>query len=281
MNRNNYGELFGEKWHLFLQSANNDVPLKIENIGVTMPNSNFGLSRTNSDLFILEYIISGKEHLKVENNDFILTSGDTCIIEPHVNHSYYSDPKDPVEKKWINFVSPIFCEVYKKLGLTGKYLFKGFNSDAYFDELLLLAEKSKYSDDICYDAIEILFKIIFQIKKTISEGNVEQPSETAKKVKNYIDSCVFKKFSLDDLSKKIMYSKKQLTREFKKYYNNTPYNYLIEIKTSTAKRLLEITDMPIKEIADRLCFENQHYFSKAFKKKVGISPSTYKKKIKI
>ncbi len=276
MDKDHIGESFGEKWHLFLQSGNKDLPLQIENIGVTTPNQNFGLSRNNSELFIIEYIISGKEHLKVENKDFLLTAGDTCIIEPNTNHSYHSDPKDPVEKKWINFTSPLFHSVYKELGLSGKYLFKDFNSSTYFEELLILAEKSKYSEDICFDAAVILFKLIFEIKKSIFEEQKALPSNTAKKVKNYIDSCVFKTLSLDELSKTIMYSKKQLTREFKKYYNNTPYNYLLELKISTAKRLLEITDMPIKEIADRLCFENQHYFSKAFKNKVGISPTEYK-----
>ena len=276
MGKDHIGESFGEKWHLFLQSGNKDVPLQVENIGVTTPNQNFGLSRNNSDLFIIEYIVSGKEHLKVENKDFLLSEGDTCIIEPNTTHSYHSDPIDPVEKKWINFTSPLFHKIYKELGLSGKCLFKDFNSNTYFEELLILAERSRYSEDICFDAIEILLKLIFELKKSIFEEQKILPSNTAKKVKNYLDSCVFKTLSLDELSKSIMYSKKQLTREFKKCYNNTPYKYLLELKISTAKRLLEITDMPIKEIADRLRFENQHYFSKAFKSKVGVSPTEYK-----
>ena len=273
----NIGERFGEIWHLLLHDENANSLIQIENIGITKPNPDYGLSRNNKNLFVFEYIVSGREYLKVENKDYIVEAGDTCIIEPFSKHSYYSDPKNPVEKKWINFTSKIFSNLYEDLGLKGQIVFHNFNSGNYFEELLLLASKAQYSDEISFEVFDILSSLIIKLKKYITVNIENEPSKTAKLVKNYIDSCVFKNTNLDELSKIAMYSKKQVTREFKKYYNDTPYNYLITLKIKAAKRLLEITDMPIKEIADRLCFENQHYFSKAFKRKVGISPTEYKK----
>ena len=273
----NIGERFGEIWHLLLHDENANSLIQIENIGITKPNPDYGLSRNDKNLFVIEYIVSGREYLKVENKDYIVEAGDTCIIEPFSKHSYHSDPKNPVEKKWINFTSKIFSDLYENLGLKGQIIFHNFNSENYFEELLLLASKAQYSDEISFEVFDILSSLIIKLKKYLTVNIENEPSKTAKLVKNYIDSCVFKNTNLDELAKIAMYSKKQVTREFKKYYNDTPYNYLITLKIKAAKRLLEITDMPIKEIADRLCFENQHYFSKAFKRKVGVSPTEYKK----
>lgn len=273
----NIGERFGEIWHLLLHDENANSLIQIENIGITKPNPDYGLSRNDKNLFIIEYIVSGREYLKVDNKDYVLEAGDTCIIEPFSKHSYHSDPHNPVEKKWINFTSKTFLDLYSNLALNGQIIFHNFNSNNYFEELLLLASKAQYSDEISFEVFEILSSLVIKLKKYLTVNNGNEPSKTAKLVKNYIDSCVFKNTSLEELSKFAMYSKKQVTREFKKYYHDTPYNYLINLKIKAAKRLLEITDMPIKEIADRLCFENQHYFSKAFKRKVGVSPTEYKK----
>ena len=58
----------------------------------------------------------------------------------------------------------------------------------------------------------------------------------------------------------------------------TPYEYLMEQKTESARNLLKYSLLSVKEIADRLGFFDQYYFSNYFKQKNGISPLEYRKK---
>ena len=276
-----YGVLAGETWHLFLYKNTENMPFLVENIGYTKPNPDSGLTRENQNIFVFEYIINGREFLTVDNKEYVLEAGDVCILEPHVKHSYYSDPNDPVEKEWVNFQSPLLEKVYEEFGLKGKVVYKNINTQSMFDELLLIAENSNYSDDVCYDVAAKIFALLCNIKKQLSDDRSVGSNSNIEKVKNYLDNCIFKKINLDDISQMFFYSKKQITRDFKKYYHNTPYNYLINLKINTAKRLLEITHLSIKEISSFLCFENQHYFSKAFKTKVGIAPSEYRENKKV
>ena len=55
--------------------------------------------------------------------------------------------------------------------------------------------------------------------------------------------------------------------------------YYSDLKISTAKKLLRENELSIKEISEKLCFDTPNYFSKTFKKIVGLTPSEYKKRI--
>jgi AraC-like DNA-binding protein len=55
-----------------------------------------------------------------------------------------------------------------------------------------------------------------------------------------------------------------------------PYTYLLRERLTLARQLLETTPMPVKEIADRLRYADQYYFSNAFKKETGLSPTAFR-----
>ena len=55
----------------------------------------------------------------------------------------------------------------------------------------------------------------------------------------------------------------------------TPYQYFIGIKMHKAKELLEGGDQAVKEVAFRLGFKDEYYFSRLFKSKTGVSPSQW------
>jgi AraC-like DNA-binding protein len=56
--------------------------------------------------------------------------------------------------------------------------------------------------------------------------------------------------------------------------------YITRIRIEKAKSLMENTDMPIAEIAEKTGFASQSYFSTAFKNCTGLTPSQYKQQNK-
>ena len=67
-----------------------------------------------------------------------------------------------------------------------------------------------------------------------------------------------------------------LSRMVKKVTGRTVYSHLAEFIGSDAKKLLECTDLDVKEIADILGFSDQSVFGKFFRRKTGISPLKYR-----
>ena len=71
-------------------------------------------------------------------------------------------------------------------------------------------------------------------------------------------------------------SASQLTRVFRNTYGQSPYDYVLARKIDTACRLLLNTGMSVKEVAYRLNFVDEHYFSNVFCKRMGMPPGRYR-----
>ena len=66
---------------------------------------------------------------------------------------------------------------------------------------------------------------------------------------------------------------------FKKYTGVPPVQYHLDLKILRAKEMLLSTDKIIKEISYELGFQSIYYFSRVFKKKLGVSPSEIRKTV--
>lgn len=72
------------------------------------------------------------------------------------------------------------------------------------------------------------------------------------------------------------YSQRHFIRLFSAAYNTTPQKYLMNIRIRRACVLLRETALPITEVALRCGFSDSNYFSRAFRKVNGITPSQYR-----
>ena len=70
----------------------------------------------------------------------------------------------------------------------------------------------------------------------------------------------------------------QLSKRSQRYFSKTPSELIQERVILEAKKLLHLTRKSVKEISFSLNFEDEHYFSRFFKKSVGISPQIYREK---
>ena len=66
-------------------------------------------------------------------------------------------------------------------------------------------------------------------------------------------------------------------RNFKEYTDATPTQYLLSLRISNAQTLLETTNYNVTEISEIVGYDNPLYFSRLFKKQIGMSPSEFRK----
>ncbi len=101
---------------------------------------------------------------------------------------------------------------------------------------------------------------------------------TAVKAKKIVDSYTWKSdFSVSQVAKELCVSKEHLSRIFKKKYGVSVVEYLTNMRIKRAKFLLINTSFSIQKIAEKCGFFDASYFSRTFKKTVGVTPSEYKK----
>ena len=105
----------------------------------------------------------------------------------------------------------------------------------------------------------------------------DSPPGPAEQARELPDRSLYEAVTVDDLAAAVGLSPSQLTRVFAARFGVTPYRYLLSRRLETARLLLRGTALPVREIAFRLCFSDEHYFSSLFRRKTGQTPSAYRR----
>ena len=106
---------------------------------------------------------------------------------------------------------------------------------------------------------------------------IYQSSLDTIKAKEYIDTHWLDDFDLDKISNRAGLSRHHLTRLFKSFIGITPYSYYQEVKLERIKEALGDLTINISEAFNSCGADYSGGFAEAFKKKIGMTPSEYRK----
>lgn len=96
------------------------------------------------------------------------------------------------------------------------------------------------------------------------------------KAVDYIKRNCSAKLTLDDVAAEVFLSKSYLSKIFKEELGQTFSNYVNTVRVEQSKPLLLEGKLSLAEIANIIGFEDQSYFTKVFKKMVGVSPGRFR-----
>lgn len=131
-----------------------------------------------------------------------------------------------------------------------------------------------YPDRIKQMLIEHLIKPIIISTQDKTDKEFRSLSD---KIVQIIQTEYDQEISLDIIADRLHYNPNYLSSVFKKEYGENFVDYLMGFRLQKAKSLLQETNIPIKEIAEKLQYRNSQNFIRFFKKKVGMTPGDYRK----
>lgn len=251
----------------------------IEAAGITYPDSRYHIERENSRIICLEYIIQGKGQLNVNGKAFSPGQGDVYLLPMGASHYYRSDSRDPWEKIWMNVYGSLAGQLAESYRLNDRVLFENCAVYPLFREFLTVCENCGSDRNRLAERTTLLFhSILLRLAASRDEGQSgKKLHEPAARVKEYVDQHIYDRLTVADLARVVNLSPSQMTRVFRAAYQVTPYEYILARKTDTACLLLDNSGLSVKEIAYRLNFADEHYFSNVFRKRMGMAPGERRK----
>ena len=119
----------------------------------------------------------------------------------------------------------------------------------------------------------------------IGYGVTHQKSDNTPIVKNaklrdavlYIESRFDESITLPDIAKAAGMNHTTLTALMKEELGLTAIEYLMKYRITVAKKQLEFTSVPIKDIANMTGFKTVQHFSRVFKAQTGAAPAEFRK----
>ncbi len=130
---------------------------------------------------------------------------------------------------------------------------------------------------------ELLYSLAFSAlrKSKINLGKIEVYSSVTKRALDYIENNLRASLTAEDIAKNLYVSAGSLQKRFKREIGLPIGKYITNRIMFLAEQMLHTHEYSIKEISDSLGFCDQFYFSRVFTATYGISPTQYKKNIKI
>lgn len=129
-------------------------------------------------------------------------------------------------------------------------------------------------------AIAHLRETLHRIMEVLEKNNSHKYFKVIAVAENYIENHYMEHdLSMDKVAKQVHMSPSYFSVVFKNETSVSFTDYLIRIRIDKAKELMRHTDLKAYEIAIRVGYDTAAYYSTAFKKVTGYSPSEYKKMI--
>lgn len=136
------------------------------------------------------------------------------------------------------------------------------------------------------DMMEVLSKLRIKLDKQLdsimdklelSKDHDYSIDEALVMIQEYMKKNYTTEVNLDMLASSFYFNSTYLSRNFTKKYGQSPSKYLCNLRINKAKQLLVNNhELNVREIGELVGYENQAYFCRIFKSRVGQTPSQYR-----
>lgn len=239
--------------------------------------------RKGSKEYIFIYCVEGEGWLSYNQKKTIIKPNEYFIIPKNTRHSYGADNYNPWSIYWMHFNGTCVHELFERHIINDSIT----DSVPYDNKVIRLFDKIFEIFDGGYAELEMEFANIlsqsfissFIYQDINKDTNSVNSKDLVNSIKTFLNNNLDKSFKTAEIAKKFNYSPSYLFSIFKKSTGYSLLHFLNLKKIQKACEYMNYTDKSIKEISFLLGFQDQFYFSRVFKKYMGISPKEYRKNI--
>lgn len=231
----------------------------------------------------LYYLEEGNRYHMLQDDLYVLQSGEMILFSPYVMHRSYGDNDVPFKRVVLYFKrdevdsAELLAALDSNNGMFKPETRIRQKLHWILDELIQESENSsEFQKDYRHTLLNmLLFTIIRQTNKMDAEKSKD--SNRISQVISYIHYHYEEDLTLEKLAQMFYISPYYLCREFKRHTNSTIVQYTNVTRIMNAQRKLMETDKTITEISKETGFSNLTHFNRVFKSVTGTTPSAYRK----
>ncbi|MCK9411814.1 MAG: AraC family transcriptional regulator [Prolixibacteraceae bacterium] len=233
--------------------------------------------------FILIYCVSGRGEIRLNNILHDLNADHFFIIPDGMPHSYHSDEQNPWSIYWIHFAGRKATS-YSRFACQALSI-ERIKASRINDRIDLFSEIFRNLDrGFSLEALEYVnlslphllasFTHISQFRLVRESGENDPVTQSI----NFMLDHLTRKLKLEKIAAETGLSASHFSRIFLARTGHSPIEYFIQLKVQRACRLLDNSGWMIADVAREMGFDDQFYFSRVFRKVMGMSPAEYRRR---
>jgi AraC-like DNA-binding protein len=272
-----------KRWSIYLTDCGKEtIPARYKNY----PPPDTPLSRTFTwqegrilDDYYLVYIVKGEGFYENQKTGLQkVKAGTAFIVFAQEWYRHRPDPKTGWESLWIGFQGDYINRLVPGFISPDQPIFV-LNRPVEFEMAMrdfvegMVEAPLEYPLSTGGEVLALLGRLL-ELKEMNEPGT--KYFYAVRKAQAHILRHAFETIDYHRLAQQIGVSETTFRRAFLKLAHQTPLQFQLAIRLKHACKLLEETDFPIAEIAQKVGFDLHHYFTRLFKEKLGCSPTYYK-----
>lgn len=217
----------------------------------------------------LFYVTNGLLHLEGFPS---LKKGELFIYPAEIYQRYTVFESEKTNYRYVHFTGENLENLFEQLKIPTLSVIKVDLS--LMTEIFDKVETYSY----CSDPLSMLKAEhhFLRLLSLISEVYVQTPKHSINSITEEMRKNFKNPYDASYYASKVNLSVSRFNHVFKKETGISPLNFYNSLRIENAKNLLSYTDMKVGKIAENSGYTDVLYFSKAFKKSVGVSPSEFR-----
>lgn len=232
-----------------------------------------------NDVFFM--VVEGECFLSIDSQNYIIKPGQLAYL-PKGKRRMYTSVSENFRMYEMSFSAKINgIELMEVLNLTEHDFVVDMPNSDYIKELFESSNRDELFKDPLYDVawcgniINIIYAYAKERRKLRGSSSL-----LFKPVLDYMYQNMDKEIKLDELANVVYMHPTYFVKRFKDNFGLPPLNYLNRMRIYTAMGMLTTDIYSIEGIAKIVGIADASYFSRVFKKYVGVSPTEYKNAFK-
>jgi len=224
--------------------------------------------------YMLMQIKRGMKEFDIDGKHYVAEPGSMVMFDCKRPHEYRA-LTDDLELNWMVFDGPLCAKFYEQILLMhgGEHMFSVTDQkqvQLIFGRLLTNAELSMHRTE--YAMAELIYSMLCLL---ISDNTV--CDTLVNKALTFMDQHFAEQLSVEDIASQLNISASCFRKYFRQQTGYSPHEYIVLRRIDHAKELLLSTDRTVNQISFASGYNSEENFIRSFKKKVGISPSAFRK----
>lgn len=206
--------------------------------------------------------------------------GDVLLIPAGQAHSYGADKKRPWTIQWVHFSGTEVADWLRWQAWPSKGGVRRLNAaGAERIDLGRIHEElaEGYDEQRLLSAAAALRWSLSNLKAASFAENGESSKNAIEAVEAWMREHYSGRMTIQKLAMRARLSAPHFTVLFRSRFGFAPIDYFLRLKIRHACNLLDITDWPVNRIASEVGIDDALYFSRRFRRIMGVSPRDYRK----
>ena len=239
-----------------------------------------GYGPTMRPYHLFHFVTAGRGRVEIGGAVFELGAGDAFLIPAEQVAYYEASATEPWSYSWAGLTG-LRAEQYVRRVLETApehYVLRGLMWEKYAAPINRAARLRGTNAANHFRATQVLYELFSYLAADLPGfDDVSRAPSLAAELKFYLDAKYMEKLRMEHLAERFGVHPNHLSRVFRAAYHMAPKQYLQRLKLEKAARMLASSDVSVALVAESLGFEDQHAFSRAFKKYWGVSPTDHRR----